>query len=329
MGSEFYDVLIQFNYSLQDMGSWLIVFMQSITFLGTEDFYALLLPLVLWLGDYGLGLRVGIMLSLSGTLNVYFQAAIPSPRPYWYDAGIKRLASPEVGFGFPSGHAQVPITVYGLIATKLKGKLGTLIWVLIILIGISRPILGMHFYTDTLAGWIVGGILLWVFIKYESRLKNWFIAKDKSGQISFAFGLSLSLILIAYLIQVSYSNYAIPQLWVDNAALSHPEEPLNPFSISRAITPVATMFGLLLGAVWLIPQGGYDAKGSIGKKGLRTIIGMLGILIFWMGLGLLFPRNEDFISYALRFVRYTLTGFWVSGLAPFLFVKWRLADPKK
>jgi hypothetical protein len=45
-----------------------------------------------------------------------------------------------------------------------------------------------------------------------------------------------------------------------------------------------------------------------------------------MGLGQIFPRNADLISYALRFVRYTLIGFWVAGGAPWVFKKIKLAE---
>jgi hypothetical protein len=52
-------------------------------------------------------------------------------------------------------------------------------------------------------------------------------------------------------------------------------------------------------------------------------------LVLYIGLGSLFPETEDFLSYALRYVRYALIGFWISGFAPWLFVKVKLASPSR
>jgi hypothetical protein len=48
-----------------------------------------------------------------------------------------------------------------------------------------------------------------------------------------------------------------------------------------------------------------------------------------MGLGAVFPRQEEIISYSLRFVRYALVGFWVSAGAPWLFFRFKLAEPSQ
>jgi hypothetical protein len=47
----------------------------------------------------------------------------------------------------------------------------------------------------------------------------------------------------------------------------------------------------------------------------------LGIFGLYFGLGQIFPRNADFLSFALRFTRYTLIGLWVSWLGPLVFEK--------
>ena len=62
------------------------------------------------------------------------------------------------------------------------------------------------------------------------------------------------------------------------------------------------------------------------KRALRYLIGLVGILIFWFGLGAIFPRQEEIISYVLRYFRYVLVGFWVSGGAPWVFLRFKLAD---
>ncbi|MBC7076464.1 MAG: phosphatase PAP2 family protein [Syntrophomonadaceae bacterium] len=77
------------------------------------------------------------------------------------------------GFSFPSGHAMVSLAFYGFIAYLVgmnfpgkKGKLLVLVlYLLILLIGISRVYLNVHYASDVLAGYLFGGVLLFAFIK--------------------------------------------------------------------------------------------------------------------------------------------------------------------
>jgi hypothetical protein len=73
-------------------------------------------------------------------------------------------------------------------------------------------------------------------------------------------------------------------------------------------------------------MGGFQASGPVEKRALRYIVGLVGIIIFWYGLGEIFPRDETFLSYVLRFIRYALVGLWVSGGAPWLFLRFNLAE---
>ncbi|MBI2331993.1 MAG: hypothetical protein HYU84_07530, partial [Chloroflexi bacterium] len=47
-------------------------------------------------------------------------------------------------------------------------------------------------------------------------------------------------------------------------------------------------------------------------------------LILWQGLGAVFPRNADVLSYLLRFIRYALVGWWIIGGAPWIFKHFNL-----
>ena len=58
----------------------------------------------------------------------------------------------------------------------------------------------------------------------------------------------------------------------------------------------------------------------------RYILGLVGLLILWYGLGLVFPREATFIAYLLRYLRYTLVGAWITAGAPYLFLRLHLAE---
>jgi hypothetical protein len=86
---------------------------------------------------------------------------------------------------------------------------------------------------------------------------------------------------------------------------------------------------LAVGGFWIEKSGGFNDEGKPWQRILRFIIGLVGVVILWQGLGSLLPRNQDFLSLTLRYLRYTLTGLWISGLAPMLFMKLKLAKQKE
>lgn len=70
----------------------------------------------------------------------------------------------QVGYSFPSGHSMVSMAFYGfliyLIYNNIKNKyikwiLISSLSILIILIGISRIYLGVHYTSDVLAGFLL------------------------------------------------------------------------------------------------------------------------------------------------------------------------------
>ena len=74
----------------------------------------------------------------------------------------------------------------------------------------------------------------------------------------------------------------------DNALRTGPLP--DPVSVEGILTAAGSLFGLAAGAAWIASQGGYPASGSIEKRAFRCVIGLIGILILWFGLGQIFPR---------------------------------------
>jgi membrane-associated phospholipid phosphatase len=324
----FLDSSIEFIKFLQNLGDWITSIMQFFTWLGLEDFYVLVMPILFWCYDIQLGIRVGLILMLSGISNTYVKWMLHSPRPFWYSKDIIPFSF-EASFGAPSGHAQNAVAVWGLLAVKIQKRWAWFIAILMmLLIGFSRMQLGMHFPIDVAMGWILGVLILYLFLRIEAPGKKWLQGRKVPEQIGVMFATAIGLILVAWLIRVVADNFPLPHQWIEAAIRAAPEgESVDPWAISGVITNAASFFGLSAGYILLKQHGGYNPKGTLLEFILRFIVGIIGVVILWMGLGEIFPSGESMIAIVLRFARYTLVSLWVVYIAPWLFIRLKLAKP--
>lgn len=167
------DLGIRLIVALQGLGTWPTLPMRFFSFLGTKDFFMLALPMLYWYVDSMLGIRVALILMLSTNINSAFKLAFHGPRPYWYSPKVRALAT-ETSFGVPSGHAQGAVVFWGLLATYLRKWWSWLVAILfILLIGLSRLYLGVHFPHDVLLGWLIGGVILWLGLRFWDPVLAW------------------------------------------------------------------------------------------------------------------------------------------------------------
>lgn len=323
-----FELDIAFILFLQSLGEWLVAPMKLITYLGNEEFYLFVAPAVYWCWDTALGLRFGLYFLTSASFNGIFKLILHSPRPYWTDPRVLARYT-ETSFGLPSGHAQNATVVWGGLAAWFNTRWA---WVtggiLIFLIGLSRPILGVHFTIDMLLGWTVGALLLWALLHYEKRILDWLLNRKLGEQIVIVLAASLSFILAGALLRLALADWQIPAAWSQNAAAAAPEaDPINPLSIEGLISSSAAFFGLALGGLLTQAYGRFHPGGPALKRVARFLLGLVGVFLFWFVLGELFPGGEDLLSYALRFLRYSLVTLWVAFLAPQVFLRLGLVEP--
>ncbi len=119
-----------------------------------------------------LGLCISVM--GAGAVVFFLKETIARVRP-----DITYQAYLESGFAFPSGHSALSLALYGFIAfvlwkhfprIRIIGLLS--IATLVTLVGFSRLYLGLHFASDVLGGYAVGGIFLWIGISCVQRFEK-------------------------------------------------------------------------------------------------------------------------------------------------------------
>lgn len=162
------------NY-IQAWPSWLHPVMSSATYIGRPVFT---ISILIILGVHGLisnNYRLAIATISSGFLfgvNTIIKSYVSRERP----VNDYTLAQAFGTNSFPSGHAASSVLVFGLLAyllwnylpSPLNYILPIALFLLIVLIGISRVYLGAHYPSDVVAGWVFGLVGL-VLIIYTMR----------------------------------------------------------------------------------------------------------------------------------------------------------------
>lgn len=318
---------IDWIVAIQGLGGWLEAPMKFFSFLGSQDFFFLVLPLIYWSLDAMLGLRVAFILLASVTMNFYGKLWFADPRPYWVSDRVLPYAA-ETSFGVPSGHAQNALSIWGISAAAFRKPWAWAAAIaLAFLIGFSRLYLGVHFVHDVVVGWLIGFVMLWLFLRFWDPTVAWLETKSVSQQVLMGVLVSVVMVAIGFLFVQRLDGFEFPEEWRENA-LRAGELPA-PVSMESPVTAAGTFFGFVLGLVWIRSMGGYQASGPALKRVLRFFVGLIGVLILWRGLGMVLPDGENLIPLILRYIRYVLVGFWITGGAPWLFFRIKLADAPK
>jgi membrane-associated phospholipid phosphatase len=293
--------------------------MKFITALGTEVFIVPLLLFVFWCVDEKRGFRLIMLVIFSTWVNVSLKSLFKQPRPYNLEPAVGLAVEPS--YGIPSGHAQTALVVWGALFFRAASKkrdysipLRTGAVLFILLIGFTRLYLGVHFPTDLLGGWLLGGLILTAFHFLSPWISGCLKTAGKRSQL----------------------------IWTAAAALImnglHPEDT----SLAALFLGFGCGYSLMINS---FPFSAAARKPSGGKgqlylaRAARYAIGLAGTGVIYLGLRLLFPGEDsllagipgwggDTIFYELgRFIRYGLIGLWVSAGAPWFFLRAGIAEP--
>ena len=300
-------------HSLVPWGTEVIVWFQSystpfldsifkfFTQLGYTEFYVFILPVLFWCIHKRLGAAVGYLAMLSAWTNDTVKYLWSIPRPS--DPRI-HVPLPETSPSFPSGHSQNAVAVWGYLAYRVRHWAFTVLAVVIIVgISLSRIVLGVHFPEDVIGGWLIGLVLLGLFIAFAPRVGRWAERQTMAVQLVAAVGAPLVLIFV------------------------HPADTAGLYPAEGSITPMAALIGLGVGLVMEEAWVRFRVDGEWWRRLVRLLVGLALVAVFYLGPSLILPDEMAYgLEVVIRFVRYALLGWAVAFLAPWLFVKLRLAE---
>jgi len=260
---------------------------RAISYIGEDIVQILLLASLIFVYDVKFGRNVGFSLLGSYYFNGVLKDIFQDPRPWTNDY--------ETGFGFPSGHSQNAVAVWGLMSYESYNKENKILqWLFIIfiyLIGISRIVVGVHDLEDVWGGFFFGTIFLVLFIYFEPLIS------EKAKSLNF-----LTKAILAIIIPIAMLTIAI------------------------IIFPTTTLdYGLCCGGLMGISLGylietekiHYDPKVLNTKQKLvNLVIGLVLTMVFYFALSV---YSSDFFIW--RFTKYFILAFLVITLVPWIFTK--------
>lgn len=289
----------------------------AFTFLGEIEGYVLLISVIYVTYDKSLALRLSVLTLLTMSLNHILKTLIMNPRPFISEGNfserwaVSTAKAQELAteYSTPSGHAMAGSSFYSYLYSKAKSKYVQIALVMLILLtGLSRPYLGVHYLEDVLIGWVLGISIALVAVKYADRVSTLWGGFSHGRQVTIVASSSLI-------------------LWLATRALSAGATTGQPYTF-------LSYTGFLTGIVVAYPlemrRINFDPRSStVFRKVLRSALSV-GLVI-----GTLFLLDEGFgmvsddsslLGGLLRFVRYATAGIVGVFISPLVFVKLGLAE---
>ena len=278
------------------LGNGIISVLSYLSAFGEELVLIAVLGFIFCGYDKKLGKTVGLNVLMGLIWNPMIKNVFLRLRPYMAHDSIKILRpvdkSADVydiaaqGFSFPSGHSTNSVTLYGSIAAEKKSKALSCAAILLpLLVGFSRVVVGAHYPTDVLVGWLLGILSIALVSLLRKKIKNEYAL----------YGVLLVL--------------ALPGLFYCKSA--------------DYFTGLGLMIGFIGGAILEDKKVRFENTKSLPRAILRVLGG--AAVYFALNTLLKLPFSNEFLnsgSYAsllVRGARYAVIAFVDFGIYPMLF----------
>jgi membrane-associated phospholipid phosphatase len=320
---QLYQLSLNLTIWLQENYPQFLSLMRLISLTGEEQFYLVILPAFYWAINKHLGRQLGYLFLFSVAVNNILKNTFRQPRPFWLDPSVQQAEAE--GYGITSGHVQNATAVLFLLASWVKrGWVWLPAALYVFLMAVSRVYLGVHFIQDVFFGFWVGLLLLVIFLVLRNRFIAGFnkriLGKRLLGMI--ALPVILASTYVAVLLLLGPPDMTVPwSAYIPAAELNGYED---------IVSGVAGLLGFGIGIVLESSRIRFRSDGPVWQRIARYLLGIAVAIAIWGGLRAAFPFELAWIALPFRFLRYFLLLFWVTYLAPWVFVKLRLAttDPE-
>jgi membrane-associated phospholipid phosphatase len=288
-----------------------------VSFLGSANLYVLITIFLFVAWDKRFAIRLSVLILLTMAFNDVLKIFIKNPRPFIQQGTYRQkwAVSPSdanalaAEYSTPSGHAMGSSAFYTYFVAFNRNRFVRGLFVLfILLIGISRPYLGVHYVEDVLLGWAIGLPLALVATHHSEQLASLW-SKCLHGQ------------------QIAITVAAALALWLLAVAL-------NGGLIESQVREMTAYCGFLTGIVIACPLELRIVNFNPRSCGTPAKILRFAISIFVLTFVLFalkiafrpFAGDASPLGCALEFIRYVAAEVAAMFLAPLIFCKMKLAE---
>jgi len=311
----FSQALIQF---LADHRSTpLTEFFLLMSFLGDVYGYILIVTLVYVMFDKTQGVRLSILVLLAMCLNHVLKIIIKNPRPFIREGTYLRkwAISPDAArelateYSTPSGHAMAGGAFYSYVYLYVQNRyVRPAAIAMLVLTGLSRPYLGVHYLEDIISGWPIGILVGVIAVNQADSIADRWSRLSYRSQILVAVGFSL----ILWVVTVAINGWRIdgqPRAFLGYAGF---------------------LTGIVIGEPLELARVNFDPRSSgLTAKLTRYLLSLALVIGTVELLGLAAHKTAGDFSiagYLFQYVRYTAAGLVNIFVAPLIFTAIGLAS---
>lgn len=284
------------NQIRESISPFLDKVLEFITMLGEQYVLILFLLIIYFIYSKKAAQKMAFGVFSSLLINNSIKGLVQRVRPFNhpnFTADASRIET-ATGYSFPSGHSQNAAVSYTSLGLTFRKKwLWALVSIIILLIGISRVGLGVHYPTDVLTGIILGVgcafLGFWLFSKFEHDFRKQLLI----------YGI-VALIFLPFVFIYWRSEWEDIVIYKD------------------FYTAYAFYIGYVIAVILERRYVNFDCENPLKIKIIRTLIALVFVVAIQFGLDKLFP--EDYIL--LDMLRYFLLSFVTLGVYPILARKW-------
>ncbi len=265
---------------------------ENITMLGEEYFFIVVIGWLYWNISKREGFKLSAAVIFSAIVNEILKVAFHTLRPFEKLDYIKgKRISTANGYSFPSGHTQGATAFFITLAQIVRQRWFSIIAIImLLLVGLSRIYLGVHWPVDVIGGIVLGIVLSYFFCHI---IDSFYDEHAKLRRIFFRLQSFVILITIALFL-------------IDLFLLKGSMEIEGVFKVSGLSAGLVYGFFIEERYINFSP-----ADAVFFKKLLRFIIGIAVCIGFMAGLKAVLPKH-----YIFDFIRYVIIGLWAIFLWP-------------
>ncbi|MGI6381545.1 MAG: phosphatase PAP2 family protein [Anaerolineae bacterium] len=262
--------------------AWLDLLMKGITYLGSTYFFLVLLPVVYWTKPVP-GMQLAVLVLMSTYINTLVKTSFAIDRPFMLSSDV--IAKVNAGYyAFPSGHAQLAATTWPMMASIVRRRWFTVLAVvLVLLIGISRLFMGVHYPQDVLVGWVLGLAVYLAHVALVKPVDGWVANQRLPAHIVIAVGLPIALTLLLPVDETTTSTGAMLGMGVGFALNAHlgrfePRQGLHG-TLGRIALGLALVAVAYLVPKLLLPEPALPGAALALHMGRYALVSLTGTLV--------------------------------------------------